>query len=89
MKIFIVDGRFISGQAKGVTYLSEQLSTSNYLTPQTVSPDSAGIEDNALHRLAPVLKTIFHQYVISYTCNQSNSGGSNQSHQSKTGYKYI
>ena len=24
-------------------------------------------------RLAPVLKTIFHQYVISYTCSQSNS----------------
>ena len=24
-------------------------------------------------RLAPVLKTIFHQYVISYTCGQSNS----------------
>ena len=36
MKIFIVDGRFISDQVKGVTYLSEQLSTSNYLTPQTV-----------------------------------------------------
>ena len=27
-------------------------------------------------RLAPVLKTIFHQCVISYTCSQSNSGGS-------------
>ena len=26
---------FISDQVKGVTYLSEQLSTSNYLTPQT------------------------------------------------------
>ena len=24
-------------------------------------------------RLAPVLKTFFHQYVISYTCSQSNS----------------
>ena len=24
-------------------------------------------------RLAPVLKTIFHQCVISYTCSQSNS----------------
>ena len=28
------------------------------------------------HRLAPVLKMIFHQYVISYTCSQSNSDGS-------------
>ena len=27
-------------------------------------------------RLAPVLKTIFHQCVISYTCSKSNSGGS-------------
>ena len=27
-------------------------------------------------RLAPVLKTIFHQGVISYTCSQSNSDGS-------------
>ena len=27
-------------------------------------------------RLAPVLKTIFHQCVISYTCSQSNSDGS-------------
>ena len=27
-------------------------------------------------RLAPVLKTIFHQCVISYTCSQSYSGGS-------------
>ena len=26
--------------------------------------------------LAPVLKTIFHQCVISYTCSQSNSDGS-------------
>ena len=25
------------------------------------------------YRLAPVLKTIFHQCVISYTCSQSNS----------------
>ena len=35
-------------------------------------------------RLAPVLKTIFHQCVISYTCSQSNSDGSvlKQSHQS-------
>ena len=34
-------------------------------------------------RLAPVLKTIFHQCVISYTCSQSNSDGSvlKQSHQ--------
>ena len=29
-----------------------------------------------LCRLAPVLKTIFHQCVISYTCSQSNSDGS-------------
>ena len=29
-----------------------------------------------LSRLAPVFKTIFHQYVISYTCSQSNSDGS-------------
>ena len=28
------------------------------------------------YRLAPVLKTFFHQCVISYTCSQSNSGGS-------------
>ena len=27
-------------------------------------------------RVAPVLKTIFHQCVISYTCSQSNSHGS-------------
>ena len=27
-------------------------------------------------RLAAVLKTIFHQCVISYTCSQSNSDGS-------------
>ena len=27
-------------------------------------------------RLAPVIKTIFRQYVISYTCSQSNSDGS-------------
>ena len=27
-------------------------------------------------RLAPVLKTIFHQCVILYTCSQSNSDGS-------------
>ena len=27
-------------------------------------------------RLAPVLKTIFHQCVISYTCSQSNPDGS-------------
>ena len=35
-------------------------------------------------RLAPVLKTIFHQCVISNTCSQSNSDGSifKQSHQS-------
>ena len=44
-----------------------------------------------LTRLAPVLKTIFHQCVISYTCSQSYSDGSvlKQSHQSKTGYKYM
>ena len=37
-----------------------------------------------LHRLAPVLKTIFHQCVILYTCSQSYSDGSvlKQSHQS-------
>ena len=27
-------------------------------------------------RLVPVLKTIFHQCVISYSCSQSNSNGS-------------
>ena len=33
--------------------------------------------DSALfNRLAPVLKTIFHQCVIPYTCSQSNSDGS-------------
>ena len=37
-----------------------------------------------LARLVPVLKTIFHQCVISYTCSQSYSDGSvlKQSHQS-------
>ena len=42
-------------------------------------------------RLAPVLKTSFHQCVISYTCSQSNSDGSvlKQSRQSQTGYKYM
>ena len=41
------------------------------------------------YRLAPVLKTIFHQCVISYTCSQSYSDGSvlKQSHQSNTSYK--
>ena len=44
-----------------------------------------------LLRLASVLKTILHQCVISYTCSQSYSDGSvlKQSHQSKTGYKYM
>ena len=28
------------------------------------------------HRLTPVLKTLFHKCVISYTCSQSNSGPS-------------
>ena len=42
-------------------------------------------------RLAPVLKTTFHQSVISYTCSQSYSDGSvlKQSHHSKTSYKYM
>ena len=37
-----------------------------------------------LGRLAPVLKTIFHQCVLSYTCSQSNCDGSvlKQSHHS-------
>ena len=44
-----------------------------------------------MRRLAPVLKTIFHQCVMSCTCSQSYSDGSvlKQSHQSKTGYKYM
>ena len=29
-----------------------------------------------LGRLVPVLKMIFHQCIISYTCSQSNSDGS-------------
>ena len=44
-----------------------------------------GCKDQELtHRLAPVLKTIFHQCFISYTCSQTNSDGSvlKQSHQS-------
>ena len=42
------------------------------------------LTDCLVVRLAPVLKTIFHQCVISYTCSQSNSDGSvlKQSHQS-------
>ena len=32
--------------------------------------------DNVIIGLAPVLKIIFHQCVISYTCSQSNTGGS-------------
>ena len=42
-------------------------------------------------RLAPVLKIIFLQNVISYTCSFSYSDGSvlKQSHQSKTSYKYM
>ena len=32
--------------------------------------------NNLAGRLAPVLKTIFHQCAISYTCSQSNSDGS-------------
>ena len=34
---------------------------------------SVQIIDSQLRRLAPFLKTIFHQCVISYTCSQSNS----------------
>ena len=34
------------------------------------------IVSNSPNRLAPVLKTIFHQCVLSYTCSQSNSDGS-------------
>ena len=47
--------------------------------------------DKLTLRLAPVLQTIFHQCVTLYTCSQSYSDGSvlKQSHQSKTGYKYI
>ena len=46
---------------------------------------------NLRGRLAPVLKTIFHQCVTSYTCSQSYSDGSGlkRGHQSKTGYKYM
>ena len=44
------------------------------------------ISRTLIDRLAPFLITIFHQYVISYTCIQSNSDGSvlqvKQSHQS-------
>ena len=42
-------------------------------------------------RLAPVLKTIFPECVISYTCSYSYSDGSvlKQSHQSKISYKYM
>ena len=49
------------------------------------------VDERSACRLAPVLKTIFHQCVISYTCSQSYSDGSvlKQSHQSKTGYKYM
>ena len=36
----------------------------------------AGFCHTPSHRLDPVLKTIFHQCVISYTCSQSNSDGS-------------
>ena len=48
--------------------------------PDFNQPDT----DKSLGRLAPVLKIIFHQCVISYTCSQSYSGGSvlKQSHQS-------
>ena len=44
----------------------------------------ARLEDTTITRLAPVLKTIFHQCVISYTYSQSNSDGSvlKQIHQS-------
>ena len=41
-----------------------------------------------LSRLAPVLKTIFHQCAILYTCSKSYSDGS-QRHQSKTSYKFM
>ena len=46
---------------------------------------------SAGNRLVPVLKTIFHQGVIAYTCSQSYTDGSvlKQSHQSKNGYKYM
>ena len=35
-----------------------------------------------LCRLAPVIKTIFHQCVISYTCSQSTFDGAKPSHRS-------
>ena len=58
---------------------------------QPQNPEFTNNHENFHPRLAPVLKTIFHQCVISYTGSQSYSDGPvlRQNHQSKTGYKYM
>ena len=64
----------------------------NNMSPPVLS-DLINLRENSSNkdkcRLASVLKTIFHQCVISYTCSQSYSNGSvlslKQSHQSNTG----
>ena len=40
-------------------------------------------------RLAPVLKTIFHQCVISFTCSRSNSDGSVSTDDSATEFSWL
>ena len=58
---------------------------------QTLAVAFAACTHKVGARLAPALKTIFHQCAISYTCSQSYSDGSvlKQSHQSKTSYEYM
>ena len=43
---------------------------------EILSSNPLQLRKRTVLRLAPVLKTIFHQSVISYTCSQSNSDGS-------------
>ena len=67
---------------------------SNMFLAKNSKSDKVSIMSCVSARLAPVLKTIFHQCVISYTCSQSYSDGPvlrtlKQGHQSKTGYKYM
>ena len=76
---------YFSERETNKQYALESLETLMLMLCFVVS-DAPG-SDCLLGRLAPVLKTIFHQY----TCSQSYYDGSvlKQSHQSKTGYKYM
>ena len=56
------------------TLLENMENTKTYVVANLIS--RYPIHARASLRLATVLKTTFHQWVISYTCSQSNSGGS-------------